>query len=608
VDKTTKRITARILASKSYSLLEKQRILKGIDGELRKMVSQTDPWFLSNLRYAYKSGMSDDFAYFKRLGVKNMKYTDYDYDSIKNLAGNSKKLFDEAVSGIGRSSSSILSKGTKAKLQAIISEGRVEKGTLRGIKGMMLDYMDKQGVYLLDSAGRKWDAVKYSEMFARTEMMNTYNQGAVNGMLGRGMDLAEITSYSGCQCDICLEWEGEIVSLTGKTEGYRTLDDAYNAGVFHPNCFSDDTEVYTNEGWKLFKNLQGEKIMSIDPETQEMEWVDYVEHIAYEYKGKVFSLKSNSFDLMVTPDHMMYVGTNSHGKGGRGYIKWQLMSTSEAIKKNHKQLRTANWEGKEVESPLEGIDIKQYAFLLGAYLAEGHIDRNKVIISQSEPRKNRYRKELLGMGFYENKNRFIISNKQWAKHFKKFGKSYEKYMPEFVLEAIPEILKELLRGYHLGDGSVNKSKYKGFESKSKTYFTSSERLAGQLGEAIFKVGKYPSFRKPPKPRAVKFSNGEYLPKHACWVIRENNSKRAYYNLSPSIAYRGVQLKKVDYNGYVYDVELEKNHVLLVRRNGKTAWSGNCKHRFKPYYKPLKEEYDSGNQVFSKSGRLLHSIL
>jgi len=66
--------------------------------------------------------------------------------------------------------------------------------------------------------------------------MNTYNQGAVNGMLGRGMDLAEITSYSGCQCDICLEWEGEIVSLTGKTEGYRTLDDAYNAGVFHPNC------------------------------------------------------------------------------------------------------------------------------------------------------------------------------------------------------------------------------------------------------------------------------------------------------------------------------------------------------------------------------------
>ena len=31
-----------------------------------------------------------------------------------------------------------------------------------------------------------------------------------------------------------------------------------------------------------------------------------------------------------------------------------------------------------------------------------------------------------------------------------------------------------------------------------------------------------------------------------------------------------------YSGMVYCVDLEKNHTLYVRRNGKTVWSGNCR--------------------------------
>jgi len=37
----------------------------------------------------------------------------------------------------------------------------------------------------------------------------------------------------------------------------------------------------------------------------------------------------------------------------------------------------------------------------------------------------------------------------------------------------------------------------------------------------------------------------------------------------------------DYEGYVYDVELKKNHVLLVMRNGKMTWSGNCRCYLEP---------------------------
>ncbi len=54
--------------------------------------------------------------------------------------------------------------------------------------------------------------------------------------------------------------KGEILSLTGKTPGYPTLEEAKTAGLFHPNCYSKDTEVYTDKGWRLFSELSsGEK-------------------------------------------------------------------------------------------------------------------------------------------------------------------------------------------------------------------------------------------------------------------------------------------------------------------------------------------------------------
>jgi len=37
-------------------------------------------------------------------------------------------------------------------------------------------------------------------------------------------------------CELCQPWQGKILSFTGKTEGYPTLEEARAAGLFHPNC------------------------------------------------------------------------------------------------------------------------------------------------------------------------------------------------------------------------------------------------------------------------------------------------------------------------------------------------------------------------------------
>ena len=45
----------------------------------------------------------------------------------------------------------------------------------------------------------------------------------------------------------------------------------------------------------------------------------------------------------------------------------------------------------------------------------------------------------------------------------------------------------------------------------------------------------------------------------------------------------MEIKDVEYNDYVYCVEVPKYHTLLVRRNGKICWSGNCRTVTAPYY-------------------------
>lgn len=303
-----RKIVAELLSFETFTNIEKRRIIKEVDELLKELTLKSDAWYKSNLRTAYKEGSADVVGYLKRLGVKNMTYTAYDWDTISIMVDQSQKFTYEAISGVKRSTSRVLDDLTIKRAQAIIAEGSADQKTLRELKGDLLDFMQKKGVKIKDSVGRNWELDKYAEMLARTDMMNSYNQGVANQILHKGGDLAEITSYPTCSCDVCLAWEGKIVSITGRTPGYPSLDDAYADGMFHPNCYSSDTEVYTNSGWKLFKDVKKkDKIMSITPDTQEMEWVNYVQEVSYKYNGEMYEFNGGGMSLLVTPNHKVYV-------------------------------------------------------------------------------------------------------------------------------------------------------------------------------------------------------------------------------------------------------------------------------------------------------------
>jgi len=88
----------------------------------------------------------------------------------------------------------------------------------------------------------------YTEMVARTTTREAMINGTADRLLEHGQDPARITGgVSKVTRDKCIPWVGCIVSLTGKTPGYPTLDDARSTGLFHPDCTHNIATAMTLE-------------------------------------------------------------------------------------------------------------------------------------------------------------------------------------------------------------------------------------------------------------------------------------------------------------------------------------------------------------------------
>ncbi len=80
--------------------------------------------------------------------------------------------------------------------------------------------------------GRNYDMIKYGKMVARTTLREVQSEAVKNMGIQFDNDLVEISSHS-TEDDLCLSYDGNVYSISGKTPGYDTLSDW---PPFHPNC------------------------------------------------------------------------------------------------------------------------------------------------------------------------------------------------------------------------------------------------------------------------------------------------------------------------------------------------------------------------------------
>ena len=108
--------------------------------------------------------------------------------------------------------------------------------TRRQASQKMMDKLAAKGITsFTDKAGRRWQMDSYVEMAMRTASAHAAIEGHIQTQESFGMDLMKVSSI-GTTCPICAKWQGVVLSISGKTPGYHTVDEARADGLFHPNC------------------------------------------------------------------------------------------------------------------------------------------------------------------------------------------------------------------------------------------------------------------------------------------------------------------------------------------------------------------------------------
>lgn len=94
----------------------------------------------------------------------------------------------------------------------------------------------------VDKAGRRWSLRAYSEMAVRSGLVQANLSGTMDRMDEIGQDLVIVSEHPE-ECELCRPWENKVLSLSGKSTKYKSLEEARGRGLFHPNC-SHSTSIY----------------------------------------------------------------------------------------------------------------------------------------------------------------------------------------------------------------------------------------------------------------------------------------------------------------------------------------------------------------------------
>ena len=140
--------------------------------------------------------------------------------------------------------------------------------------------------------GRRVQLDSYSEMVARTQTQQAFNQANWNRLQERGQDLVVISVHYPCS-DLCEPFQGEIFSISGNHPTYPSLQVPINELVFRPNCGhhtsgwtegdgKPDTDISTSENQKMYdaqqrqrtierniKKYKRREVSSVDPRKQQ---------------------------------------------------------------------------------------------------------------------------------------------------------------------------------------------------------------------------------------------------------------------------------------------------------------------------------------------------
>lgn len=456
----------------------------------------------------------------------------------------------------------------ETQVRRVLTDGLGRSDDRRDLTGAVNDRVDTVGVHR-------------ARLIARTETVRAHAEAQLSEMERQGVDEvgAEVefrTARDSRVCPICRELEGATFGV----------DEARGIIPVHPNPMSLDTEVYTRRGWvPVGQVTRDDDALSLEPGTFDLGWqpvVDTVHRVA----DRMVQFSSRNFDHRVSADHNVLVDTRtSDGRSGWRFVEAEHVPTWAA-----RFYRSSQWRGHPgdvVSVAGTTFPVETFCEFMGWWLAEGSFSRSSIVIHQSQhvnpdnyDRIVETCRRIAPAGRvaeYAARDRVSFSLPDLRDWLDQFGKAHEKWIPDEVLGARPQAIRAFLDAYARGDGSakIGKQDWRGGGFRDEiTYCTSSRRMADQLGEALVKVGRRPSYSlRRTAGRVVEHANGPYAGNHDTWVVTECYGRTA--STSPVTGVR-KDVQDVPGGEPVACVSLPRWHTLLTRRSGKVVWTGNCR--------------------------------
>lgn len=354
-------------------------------------------------------------------------------------------------------------------------------------------------------------------------------------------------------------------------------------------CLSEDTEVFTDNGFKLYNEVTKEdKIACFNPNTEEIEFHSYIKKYIFDYNsdedGNLFHFNGKKVDSLVTPDHQMWV--QEFGTGNT-LKNWGKCRAKEMNRARYRLRAQANWKGEEPPKEVTlydnvKLDIETYLKFVGYFATEGtsYINDKKMYEVSLYQNKDsdcfvdieRVQKRIAQVVGREVKQynavsksekvckRLAIFEKQFTLWVREnLGVKKNKYIPKWIKNLSKPYLEILLSAMIKGDGNERLSVKENTEQIA--FGVASKQLANDFYEIAYKCG--------------------YVPTMSISIENDAEFYRVYFSKNSLVGHCPIvgtdesyaNIDQVPYKGIVFCFEVP-HHLFVVRRNGKISITGN----------------------------------
>lgn len=309
--------------------------------------------------------------------------------------------------------------------------------------------------------------------------------------------------------------------------------------VVRPDCYDEETEIFTNSGWKKFKDLNNQDLVA-EVKDNHYSFVKPEKIINQPYEGLMYKITDHfgKVDMLVTPNHRIVLDVEG--------VEKVLPADNFKVAYYKKMWRSA--AAKSSDNRLSDLDRLKIAFQADGSYQSGH--KNKIRFSFAKERKIGRLINLLERMNYKYKI-YNLADERVEISINTEVENFQKNLNWVQLDSLTkEWCMDFIEECSNWDGHERSENRLKIDSTNQSVINVIEIVAMSAGYGVF-VSKYEDNR-----------SEKYSDVYTANILKNN-----------LIGTQNLNIEKVEYNGNVYCVKVGSGKI-LVRRNRSILVSGN----------------------------------